>query len=415
MLATPAHAAPSTPGRAETDDLQHIQELIEGLGAEDAPAQAASERELSSLPLEDCGLVLDVLLYRVVPSAGSPTLSPEAEELLVERLRTWPADRVASLCLEETRGGELDLKLRGLELFGAFADARSWPELLELCRSFSPEEVVHPLVSNRLRETFHALLERDPDTHAAVEQALGSAEPWLERALVEALGLTGRGEALGLLRSLLDRDPLLDARVLKALSSWKRWDERYDDCVALVRDYLRSPSADVRLSAATALGRLGAGDAIPYLIPALDDGSSAVRRTALWSLRYVTGIEFLTSSAEWLAWYEREEEWRDERAPDLMVAASEAPVAEALPAVCELGRHPWFPDLADELVEAIHHPEPMVVEAVCGALARIGGSVSFRALLDLSEDGRPEVQRAAREGFELLAGESYTEGIAESM
>ena len=402
-------APPTTEGEA-SPELTRLRRLLTELSGDDSLRARAAERELRALRPRYLAATLDILCYRTAPTeATCDTLSAEGQTLLLERLAAWPQKDVATACIELARGGSLDLRLRSLELLGTCATATTWNELLLLFRLFGPEELLHPLVSEHLRQSLHAALERDPACYRSVDATLDGSEPWLERALIEALGMVGRGQALDLLASLLDRDPALDTRILRAMGGWKRWDESHEACSLLVRDYLRSPIPDVRRSAATALGRLEAGATIPHLMLALDDPHSGVRRSALWALRYITGHEFLTSSKEWLSWYEREEQWREERAPELLRTARNGAVSHALKALCELGQHPWFPDMAEELASVLEREEPILLQAGCNALANVGGPLAFHALVELCEDERPDVRLAARNGFELFVGQNYAE------
>ena len=410
LLGGPVSAGTSSVASSgQESTLEHVQALLEEAMSADELLREEAQSQLLGLEVRFLDPVLDVLLYRVPPSETSMTLTAEVELILKERLTTWPTERVSKRCLQLTRDKGLDEKLRAVELFAAFGDARSWQDLLTLCRAIQPEEIIHPLVSERLRQTIRIILERDRAGYDAASKSLNKAEPWLERAIVEALGMCGRGRALGLLSSLLDRDPTLDARILKAFGGWKRWDDSYEECIEITQEYLRSPEPDVRRAAATSLGRLEAGHAIPYLIMGLEDSHSGVRRSSLWSLRYITGIEFLSSSEEWLGWYDREETWREERAPQLLETAKQGGVTQALAAICEIGRHHWFSDMAEDMSIALRHSDQAVVQAACNALANIGGPIAFHALIELCEDERPDVLLAARSGFEFFVGRSYVD------
>ena len=412
LASAPAAGAAREPPQGVANTVEELCALLAELEDESATVRQCAHERLLALDLDLLEPLLDVLFYRVVPSAEKPVLSAPAEELLLARLASWPSERVAAACLRRGKQGTLADKLRALELFGTFAHASDWEALLELCGSLSEEDLAHPLASEHVQHATASLLERDASSLRVIARSIDGAQGWLQRALADALGGHGREACLPLLVALLDRNAELDAYVLKAMGSWKRWDSGYGACVELIGRYLRAPEPEVRRTAACTLGRLKAGRALPSLILALDDRHAAVRRGALWSLRYTTGLEFLTGYEEWSAWFEREEAWRIERAPALLEQAAHARVSEALHAVVELGAHPWFEDLAVELAETLEHADPLVVPAVCGALAAFGTGPAFDALLELCEEERPGVRAAARTAFEALAGMPFEQAKA---
>ncbi len=405
--------APRAPEASE-GALADLRDLLRGLGGDDPLLRESAGRELASLPLDRLDTVLDVLFYRVPPAAPEPEqgaevalLSVPAEQALLARLATWPSDRVALACLRRARAGGLSERLRALELVGACARAGDWDALVLLCGTLTEEELAHPLASERIPAALEALVARDPAVLRAIRRSLDDDPPWLLRALGEALGRHGGRETAELCPALLEREAALDLVVLKALGQRERWSAGLPTCVELLEAWLRAPDPDARRAAACSLGRLKAGRALPALILALDDAHAGVRRSALWSLRYATGLDFLTSFDEWSAWYEREDEWRAERAGALAAAITTGSAGEAVAAVVELGQHPWFEDLAPEVLPALDHPDLMVAQAACGALAAIGDALSYQTLLERCDDPRRAVRGAARVAFEALVGSPF--------
>lgn len=407
VAAACATLASARPAASPIGEPETVQSLLAELRDPDELVRLDARQRLSQLGPEALAPVLDVLYYRVACGEGCSVLPDEMEALLLERLTAWPSDRVAAGCLARARQGGLDDGLRSLQLFAGFARASEWGALLELCATLPEEERAHPLVTESLRKASVAMLQRDQGLLRVLERSLGRLEPWIEDAFAEALGESGLTGALPLLAQMLGRDAGLDVRILCALGGWPRWKRSYDECVDLVETYLRSPDADVRRASAATLGRMRAGRSLALLVYALEDRSSGVRRTALWSLRYATGIEFLSSPEEWRVWLEREEQWLDGSAPRLCRAVAEGSVNEALPAVVELGRHPWYAHLAEDLLEALGHEDAVVVKAACNALAELGGPLAFDGLLERCQDERADVRQAAQISFERLVGVSW--------
>jgi len=117
---------------------------------------------------------------------------------------------------------------------------------------------------------------------AVIAEALegGAADPRLERAMIEALGLGGRREAAAAIERRLAADHV-DVRVaaVRALGRLHA-----GECVASLVRCLADPEWPVRAQAARALGLLGAGDAAAPLAARLTDRAWWVRRHAAYAL-----------------------------------------------------------------------------------------------------------------------------------
>jgi len=85
-------------------------------------------------------------------------------------------------------------------------------------------------------------------------------------------------------------DPLKRERALVTLVR-DREKANKDFFIATLRDMSEDPR--VRAAAATGLGRIGALDALPYLLEAMDDDSRIVRARANAAFVHLTGRDFM--------------------------------------------------------------------------------------------------------------------------
>ncbi|MDX2036983.1 MAG: HEAT repeat domain-containing protein [Isosphaeraceae bacterium] len=221
-------------------------------------------------------------------------------------------------------------------------------------------------------------------------------------------GARGWDAPLGPIGSRIDRSS--DSSTIRDLE--RIWDDPapavLDDAIALSRH----PNPQVRLAACAALGRIGRTEAIAPLAAALGDPSKLVRRAAAAAVRVVgnrlaanappgRSLEtnpWLSAIAEAL----RSDEARTARAAGRIFVAHFRELASE-------------PRVADALLDAFRHADPMVRMAAVKGLWRlwywqadptIRGRVEDRLIESLAVDEHPWVRRNVIEALYIIGDEN---------
>jgi len=125
------------------------------------------------------------------------------------------------------------------------------------------------------------------------------------RAAVQALGMFRTPEVVGLLKSLL-RHPSAEVRS-EVLTSLDLQDK--DQALELFKTVAASdPSPELRTAAFGQLGRFRDHPPVPFLIAQLQGKDETNRRTALETLRLLTGQSFGPRPQDWERWWERSQQ-----------------------------------------------------------------------------------------------------------
>jgi hypothetical protein len=152
--------------------------------------------------------------------------------------------------------------------------------------------------------------------------AAADADPTVRAACIRALGIHGTPEdAQHLIKAIGDREAFVRWEAATGLQKI-----HHEDAIApLTRVLGEDPSADVRASAAVALGQYPMSSVLDTLIIALDDTDFSVVAASHRSLAILTGYDFGTDSALWLIWakrhpgetfiHQRQYTWKPYKAP----------------------------------------------------------------------------------------------------
>lgn len=165
---------------------------------------------------------------------------------------------------------------------------------------------------------------------------------------------------------------------------------------------LKDPSPEVREAAGSALGRMGDGQAIPPLISAMEDHSTAVRKIASESLEAL-GWQPAESSETALFRVARQD-WQHAIAtgaaaiPALVHILKSSDRAASISAIQTLGQIP-SPDVIDPLVTALKSPDEYIRAAAASAIEAAGAAEALGKIGD---------SRAVKPLLELLTSDSET-------
>lgn len=202
------------------------------------------------------------------------------EEILEDRLRTL------SRQMEAVKEDLRDRENRFEELLRVAMSAENGPPTTLLKALDSEHEQIREYAAFRLArldgDRLNLLSPEEPQIHQTLRRALESDSVEMRRNVVSALvRLNGQGRADLLRRALQDKDPEVLLKAIEGIE--KEWGAQAQSRLAELLGEHNDPR--VREAAAKALGKLGAADAVPALLGALDDEAENVRWFATESLR----------------------------------------------------------------------------------------------------------------------------------
>jgi HEAT repeat protein len=230
--------------------------------------------------------------------------------------------------------------------------------------------------------------------------------------VVRALARTPSRAALESLSSWLGRREELDVGILLALGSLHAFvdRERDEDLVREVQSYLSSRDSTRIQAAATALGRLGTAESVPWLIELLVHEDAPVQRTALAALRSIGGVRLPGSVSAWRAWYAREETWFQEHAPALLeelvtAEESEEATTRVRAVLASLTEHRLHRDeLFTHLEPLFAHERPRLRVLACQAAERLASRRALPTLVAMLRDVEENVVSAACAALRTFEG-----------
>jgi len=388
-------------------------ELLAGPRLLDAAGAQAARAELAALPGLDA-LVLTTLRDWHTPAPaheadGVRLDTPRREALLVlvgEQRELFREERAA--LPRATDAGELRA---GLRLEGALARASTVRALYALALR-ADELRLGSEVVEALEEGLGELLAREPKAADALRSGWSELPPELAVGALRALAAHPSPATVEIVRAWLGRRGELDAAVLLTLAALHEVVDpvRREALAEDVQRHLDASASEVAQAAATALGRLGTPESIPWLIEALVHESPAVQRAALGALRAIGGVHLPGSSTAWRAWYAREETWFQEHAPallDELVAAEtgDEPVAATRALLRTLSEHRLHRDeLVEHVQPLLEHELPRMRVLACQALERLQSRRALGVLVRTLLDPEPAVVSAAHAALCTLAG-----------
>jgi len=154
--------------------------------------------------------------------------------------------------------------------------------------------------------------------------------------------------------------------------------------------------------ALTALGDLGS---IPAFIELLSSEDAALRGTALWSLRELTGLPFAGDPKRWNHWYQEEQEWMRRERAEAFRRLYSRDAGSVQRALVEISRHPLArEDLALALGALLESPLPAMRRLACEAASELRDRRVLPHLLDVFGDDSPAVADEAWRAAGAITG-----------
>lgn len=194
----------------------------------------------------------------------------------------------------------------------------------------------------------------------------------VRRASIAALAARGGGRVVEpLVAALNDPDPDVRAAAAKAV----------------YRRLMTDPDQDTRRATATALGRIGAADAVEPLAKAVMDADEDVRLAAIRALQSIGAVQAVVPLIIVLA-----HEQARQKAIGRSSLAVERAASQALDALCG-------PDAISQLQTVMAHDDPDVREAAVKRLARIATPEVTGSLSAALNDKDPVTRRTAARGL----------------
>jgi HEAT repeat protein len=221
------------------------------------------------------------------------------------------------------------------------------------------------------------------------------------------VGRSRQAAALDQLAAVLGRDPDLDGLVLTQMGRLGGLAdplEAWDVCYA-VRGFLDDRRTGVRREAIVTLGKLRDGEATPQLLALLDDEQAGLRKSALWALKEITGIDLGEDPARWRAWYREELVWWEQDYPGVVEVLRHGSPEEIGPAVATLTLKRLFRNsIADDLKQLLSHEAPELRVRACVALRELGSHVPVVDLTAALNDPDEKVRAAALDALRAITG-----------
>jgi HEAT repeat protein len=331
----------------------------------------------------------------------------------LERVPEGPLLECFKAALE--RGATFQEHIVQVRVLGARGAAGGLEILLRNATELGDLELGRPSVRATLRTAFSSTLRRDPRAWAPLEEVLLKDTSALDAVLVEALGECAEARGMSLLERLFERGRLAReelAQAMAMLEEARPFDLGGRTLAACARFWM-SAQAGQRALVATLAGRVHALESIPQLIEFLSEEEGVVVRSAEQALTRLAGLPAASTSAEWTAWFEREQAWHRERFAPLCAELVGTQASKALEAMRELSAHPLFRhQSARALAEGLAHMKRAAAVAACRELERIGSRWALPALVAVLSSGPPALQNSAAAVTRALAGDAPVHDLA---
>ena len=350
------------------------------------------------------------LLAHGVPAASPARrhrASAAQRDVLGRAFDRFPRPVVCSLLEERLLAEDADERIAAMSLLARFGERRHARTLIACGETEARASPPDRRVLRAFSDALAAIARREPACFDTIRNAWSGASEPVREALLEALGETGRAEALELMLTYLtwgDREPA-------ELIAWiDRFASRLDlrgarIAAANLRDYVSVRNTTTVKAVTLALGKLRDDLAVPRLVALVDHDDAGVRANAFWSLRAITGLPFDDRPGPWHAWLEEERAWLENEGAtvsETLGAADPATVARTLNEIAQ--RRTERDRLAADVQVALEHELPSIRALACAVLERLGSPDGLPGLWARLDDPDPAVHEAALRALRSITG-----------
>ena len=404
VLAGSAH----TQEVSETDD--HEAKIRTSLKALSPGAELKIAAEIRALGTEAVPTIFDMLARGRKPALYSNRgeLTREQRRFLLRATATFGREileeRFRAIAAQEDA---IEHRLIALQLLSTYATHAEYALALALIRQPEDEGLfLNRSLASAFEICLRSILKRD---HAAMERT----REWILRgnipeklAIIRALGSLKSARSLDYMIELLGEDPGVDQWLVPSVGQTA---QRIPHAVTKkhrdkLRPYLSKGSLNLRRDAVLAVGKLEDWHAIDYLIELLDDRDAQTRKSALWSLRQITGRSFTASKKRWRAWVATEREWFENEAPHYFQNLSSPHRELVIRAISELSQVRYMrPLVARRMRFMLNSKDTEIQRIACEGLAQLGAPEAVLDLLTLLE-GEHYARNAAVRALVTITG-----------
>jgi HEAT repeat protein len=256
---------------------------------------------------------------------------------------------------------------------------------------FGPPNIAQLEAKRDVQGLIKALAYKDASVRIAAAEAL---TPLRDSIAVDALVVTLKDENPGVRRaSVTALEARGGARVVEPLVGALQDtdpDVRAAAVHAVYRRLMTDPDQDARRTAAIALGRIHAADAVEPLVKAIMDADEGVRVAAIKALQEIGDVQAIVPLIIVLA-----HEQVRQKATGRSSVAVERAATQTLDALCD-GK------AIEPLQSALEHDDLDVREIAVRRLARIGSPLVADSLVAALDDRDPVIRRAAARGLQEI-------------
>lgn len=377
------------PSPASPPLLAHVETLA---GAQPPPELRVLVAEIAVFEPGGPRVVLDALEEALRPGSRTPELAREALLGSLERVRHRPLIDELQRRLE-AESIATRTRSAALAVLARVGDVADLPLAIA---AVGPE--ASPDLARKFSQAVAALLTRTETPLTQLGALITDCSSDVAAALVQAVGQTGRPQGMELLGSLLGRSRDLDAHLLAQLGvlGARQPDAVEPATAANVRAFLWSNDPGLVRTSLVTVAQMGDDEAVPDLIELLEDDEAAVRDSAHWALRQITGLGITAEPERWRTWFAAEQAWFQERGMDLRAHLGRASSKQVVAAIAELAQHRWRRhETAREIHELLLHDDPVLRQLACSVLGQLGSNRSITPLRGALEDPHPTVRKAA--------------------
>ena len=376
---------------AEVDRLEPRERVM-------AELEAESPRPLRELGIETLPAVFDLLLDgALAPHEQGPVAA--SYDLLIDGLDSFELAEVVTE-LQGRISGETPARARRalLEVLERYGRASEIILALDICSPVPPEG--REYFARRLEATVESMLRRSPNGMDSLARPLVLAEPDLATALARASVSSGSPFAVDVLAQILEQRPELELPLIGLVASAADQSQRpvSESVCRVVREYLVNDNYQLRREAARASGGLADFESADLLIQMLGAEEEALRSTAHFALRQMSGMAFGPEPARWQLWLTNEVEWFRDQSGEALERVQEIDVPVVLEALDELRVHRYRRfEVARQITPLLEHHSEGVRSRSCAVL----------------QDLAPELPHPAHELCALTTGEADTLAVGD--